>query len=302
MSAPAVATQVLIQPPAPERGSPPSIWRSVVSGAEGRIGLGLGVLICAVIFLGPLVAPYPPDQLATGPATALPSREHLLGTDQLGRDVFSRFLHGGASVLIVPLLAVTLGLLLGGAFGMLGAYRGGRIDQVITRTFDLVMALPPLLIVLVLIAGLGTSVVVIVTTVALVFAPRIGRIARGATQPLVASEFVAAAQLRDESTNWILRRELLPNIAGPMLAIYALYVTYGVIFVATLSFLGLGAQPPSSEWGLMVAESRSFFASNPWATLGPACGIAALSVAFTLTADAVNQHLARGSERHGGVL
>jgi len=153
------------------------------------------------------------------------------------------------------------------------------------------MALPPLIIVLVLISGLGTHPVVIVVTVAFVFAPRLGRIIRSAAQPVVRREFVLAAQLRGDSTARILGREILPNISGTLFAAYALYITYGIIFVATLSFLGLGAQPPSSDWGLMVSQSQGFFEINPWATLVPAAGIAALAVSFTLTADALNRQL-----------
>lgn len=286
-----------LSPELVEEGRPPSMLRGVLRTTEGKVGLALGVFMLALIILGPFIAPYPPTQIAAGPPASGPSAAHLLGTDPLGRDMLSRFLTGGRSVLLVPLAAVLLSLGVGGALGMLGAYRPGTPDQVIVRGFDLVMALPALLIVLVLIAGLGTSVMVVILTVALVFAPRMGRVVRGAAQSVVLSDYVSAAQLRGESTGWILGRELLPNVAGPVLATFALYLTYAIIFVATLSFLGLGAQPPSSDWGLMVAESRSFFALNPWATLAPALGIAALSVAFTLLADAVNRHLSRGTDR-----
>ncbi|MFN8202217.1 MAG: ABC transporter permease [Solirubrobacteraceae bacterium] len=281
---------------------PPSLARAVLRSAEGRIGLGLGLVLLLVVVVGPLVAPYDPNAVGTGPATAGPSAAHLLGTDQLGRDVFSRFVNGGRSVLLVPLAAVTLALVVGGGLGLLGAYLRGLPDTIIARTFDLLNAVPTLLVVLVLIAGLGTSVGVIILTVALAFTPRIGRIVRGAGQAAVTNEYVTTARLRGESTAWILGREILPNVAGAVLAVYALYLTYGIIYVATLSFLGLGAQPPSSDWGLMVAESRPFLAINPWATLTPAFAIAALAVAFTMVADAVNRHLARAIEQSGSAL
>lgn len=280
----------------------PSLFRAVLRTTEARIGLVLCIGLLMVIAFGRFLAPYSPTELATGPAASGPSGDHFLGTDQLGRDVFSRFLHGGASVLVVPVVAVSLALALGGSLGMLGAYQRGRVDQFVGRSFDFLMAVPPLLVVLVLIAGIGRSIAVVVVTVALTFAPRIGRVVRGATQTVATKDYVSAAQLRGESTVSILGRELLPNITGPVLAIYALYVTYGIIFVTTLSFLGLGAQPPSSDWGLMVAESRSFLALNPWGTLAPAFGIATLSVAFTLVADGVNRRLTRGIERVEGAL
>jgi peptide/nickel transport system permease protein len=269
----------------------------VVGSPEGRIGLVLGVLMLAIIAFGRFVAPYPPDEIGVGLPTTGASADHLLGTDQLGRDVFSRFLSGGDTILLVPLAAVTLAFLAGGGLGMLGAYAGGRVDAVITRTFDLLLTLPPLLLVLVIIAGLGTSNAVLVITVALVFLPRIGRVVRGAAQGVITNDYVAAAQARGERTSAILVREVLPNIAAPAIADYALRITYGVIFVATLNFLGLGAQPPEPDWGLMVAESRGFLSVAPLATLAPAAGIAALSIAFNLVADALTRHIAREGEK-----
>jgi peptide/nickel transport system permease protein len=281
-----------------EEGAPPrSALRTVVGTWEGRIGLALGVLMLAVIAFGRFFTPYSPTELGVGLATQRPSAEHYFGTDHLGRDVFSRFLTGGDTIVLIPLAAVTLAYIVGGGVGMLGAYRRGRTDAFITRTFDLLLTLPPLLLVLVLIAGLGTSSIVLIVTVALVFIPRVGRVVRGATQAVVTSDYVAAAQARGERTGAILSREVLPNIAGPAIADFALRITYGVIFVATLNFLGLGAQPPDPDWGLMVADSRGYLAAQPWATLAPAAGIAALSVSFNLIADALTRHLTRESTR-----
>jgi peptide/nickel transport system permease protein len=270
-----------------------SIARSILSTVEGRAGVGLAVIIGALIAIGPLLAPDSPSAMGGGLPLQSPSSAHLLGTDDLGRDILSRFLSGGSSVVLLPLLAVTIALLLGGSLGILSAYLGGRFDSIVTRTFDLLLVLPQLLVALVLIAGLGTSSAVIVLTVAIVYAPRLGRLVRGAALGVVRNDYVVAARLRGESVLWIGRRELLPNIMGQVLAAYSLYLTYCIIFVATLSFLGLGAQPPSSDWGLMVANGRGFIEQNPWGTIAPALGIAGVSVAFTLIADAVNRHLDR---------
>jgi peptide/nickel transport system permease protein len=280
-----------------EGAPPPSAWRTIIGTAEGRIGLIVGLLMLAVIAFGRFFVPYSPTELGVGLATQGPSTDHYFGTDHLGRDVFSRWLTGGDTIVLIPLAAVSLAFVLGGGLGMLGAYLRGRSDVVITRTFDLLLTLPPLLLVLVLIAGLGTSSVVLVVTVALVFLPRMGRVVRGATQAVVTSDYVAAAQARGEGTVAILVREVFPNIAAPAIADFALRITYGVIFVATLNFLGLGAQPPEPDWGLMVADSRAYLAAQPWATLAPALGIAALSVAFNLIADALTRHLTRESAR-----
>jgi peptide/nickel transport system permease protein len=278
---------------------PPSLASAVLRTAEGRIGLALGVLMLLLATVGRLLAPYSPTAINAGPSLAGPSSAHLLGCDDLGRDVFSRFLYGGRMVLLVPLAAVTVALVIGVALGLFAAYRSGTTDALITRLFDVLLVIPPLLVALVLIAGLGTSSGVVILTVALVYIPRLGRLARGAARDVVTRDFVVAAELRGESPAWILRKEVLPSITGTVLSAYALYLTYGIIFVATLSFLGAGAQPPSSDWGLMVAQSRTFISFNAWATIVPALGIAAMSVAFTLLADAVNRQLARGTDRAG---
>jgi peptide/nickel transport system permease protein len=280
-----------------EEGRPPSVWRTILGTAEGRIGLVLGAIMLAIIAFGRFFAPHSTTELGVAAPTLGPSADHLFGTDNLGRDVFSRFLAGGDTILLVPLAAVTLAFVAGGGLGMLGAYARGWIDAVITRTFDLLLTLPPLLLVLVAIAGLGTSSLVLVVTVALVFLPRVGRVLRGATQAVVTNDYVAAAQARGERTWAILVREVLPNIAAPAIADFALRITYGVIFVATLNFLGLGAQPPDPDWGLMVSESRNFLSVAPVATLAPAAGIAALSISFNLIADALTRHLTRESAK-----
>jgi peptide/nickel transport system permease protein len=279
-----------------EEGRPPSVRRAILASWEGRIGLGLGVIVLFVIAFGRFFTRYPPNEVNVGPPTASPSGAHLLGTDDLSRDVFSRLLVGGTTIIVIPLIAVTLAWLIGGTLGMLAAYRGGLTDAVITRTYDLLMSLPPLLIVLVAIAALGTSSVVLVLTIMLVYLPRMGRLVRGATQGVITSEYVAAAQARGERTSAMLFREILPNIMAPTTADFALRITYAVIFVATLNFLGLGVQPPKADWGVMVAQYRGFISLNPWATLGPAAMIALLSISLNLVADALTQHVTRGRQ------
>ncbi|HEX5193748.1 MAG TPA: ABC transporter permease [Solirubrobacteraceae bacterium] len=276
------------------------VWRSMLQTVEGRVGLCLGLVVIAVVVIGPYVAPHDPNALGTGTALAGPSSAHPLGTDQLGRDVLSRVLSGGRTVLLAPLAATVLAFLIGGMSGMLAAYRGGPLDSGVSRLFDLFIAVPSLLIVLVVITRVGTSWPAIVIVVALVFSPRAGRIVRGATQAVVGNDYVSAARLRGESARWVVARELLPNAAPAIIANFCLYLTYSIIFVATLSFLGLGAQPPSSDWGLMVASSRQFISVNPWATLVPALGIGSMAVSFTLLGDALIRQVSRRIQVGGG--
>lgn len=277
-----------------EEERPLSALRAILTSVEGRIALGTGFLVLFVIVFGRFFTLYDPNTLHVGPAVAPPSWSHPLGTDALGRDVLSRLLVGGGAIIVIPLVAVTLAWVLGLTLGMLGAYRGGGVDAGISRFFDLLLTLPPLLIVLTLIAGVGTSNVVLVGALVLVYTPRIGRIARGATQAVVTSEYVQAAQARGERTLTILFREVLPNIISPTVADYALRITYGVIFIATLNFLGLGVQPPNADWGVMIRDHYSFFGEAPVATLAPAAAIALLSVSLNLLAEALTQHVTRG--------
>jgi peptide/nickel transport system permease protein len=265
---------------------------SVLGTPEGRIGTTLGLIMISLIVLGPFFAPYSPtDLVASG--TSLPSPAHLLGTDQLGRDVLSRVLHGGASVLLGPIAAIFFAYIIGVGLGVLAAYRGRMVDAAVSRAFDFLISQPSYLIILVSILILGNSPPVLIATVAVTYSPWIGRVAQAAARPIVASDYVLAAQARGESTLWIVTRELLPNMQGQLSSALALDLTSAIIAMATLSFLGLGAQPPSSNWGLMVAESQSFISVNPWATLAPAIGIALLSVVFTLLADGLTRTIAR---------
>jgi peptide/nickel transport system permease protein len=262
-----------------------AVWQRT----EGKIGLALLALFVLVVVVGPFVAPYDPLEIGAGPPLEAPSADHLLGTDELGRDVLSRILYGGASVVTIPLVAVLLAFLIGGLGGMVAGYLGGRSDMVGTRLIDVFLAMPPILMMLVVISTAGRSNLVLVIGTALVFAPRIARVLRGATKNVSVQEFVQAAQARGERTLAIVLRELSPNISPTLFVEFASRLAFAIIFVATLNFLGLGVQPPSPNWGVMVAESRGTIAVAPWATLSPAFAIGILSVAMGLIADAVTQ-------------
>ena len=281
--------QVTATLPAPEARRQ-SLWRAVLRTSEGKIGIGLGAFMIGLIVLGQLLGPAT-DYNVAAPGSGS-SAAHWFGTDALGRDVMSRFLAGGSTVLLIPLVAVTLSLIIGGSLGLFGAYWGGRPDVVISKVFDVILTLPPLLIVLVIIGGLGSSNTVLIITVALVYAPGMGRVVRGTAQSVIVNPYVLSAQARGERDLSIIFREVLPNVTGPTLAEFGLRLTYGILFVATLSFLGLGVQPPASDWGLMVAENRGLITVAPWGTMLPALGITALAVAFNLSADALSRVLA----------
>lgn len=276
-----------IEPPPRGRSLFGAIWRTT----EGKLGLLILVAFLVVIAAGPYFAPYPPTEIGVGGPSEGPSWSHLLGTDGLSRDVLSRLLYGGRSVIWIPLLGTILAFVVGGTLGMLAGYRGGLSDTVSTRGLDILLALPPLLMVAVIITTVGSSTPVLVVCVAAVFAPRVARILRGATQGVATQEFVAAAQARGERSTSIVGREILPNITPTVLVEFAVRLTYAIIFVATLNFLGLGLQPPSPSWGVMVSESRQTVDVAPFATIAPAVAIATVSVGISLIADAFTQAL-----------
>ena len=270
-----------------------NVWRAIIETREGKVGLILLAVMALLVAVGPYLAPYSPTTIGSGPPLTGPSLHNLLGTDDLGRDVLSRVLHGGRQVIAAPLLIVALALAIGGGLGMWAAYARGVIDAIVSRFFDAILTLPPLLVVLVLLTGLGTSTEVLILSVTFIYIPRIGRVVRAATQQVAASDYIAAALARGETTLSILLREIAPNIAGPVIAEVALRITFAILFVATLDFLGLGTQPPSSDWGLMVAESRSLITIVPLPALVPAAGIALLSISVALIADALTKHIRR---------
>jgi ABC-type dipeptide/oligopeptide/nickel transport system permease subunit len=252
----------------------------------GAVGAALLAFVVLVALFGPFVAPHSPERPVGIPYEG-PSAEALLGTDFLGRDVLSRILWGGRSVIALAGLSVLLAYAGGLAVGLAAGYSRGLLDPILMRSADVLLSLPALLFLLVLVTGLGSSRTVLVVGVALIQMPLIARIIRSATQQQSVRGFVEAATARGERTSAILGRELMPNIAPTIAADVGLRLTYAIILVASVNFLGLGLQPPDADWGLMVSENRSGLNLNPLAVLGPATMIALLTIAVNMVGDAV---------------
>ncbi len=267
----------------------PSKLRRFFATPGGTSGTILLALVFLIILLGPVLAPYGPEKIGLAPAYSLPNGEFLLGTDALGRDVFSRVLSGGKDIVTLSLAGTIIAFLLGAAIGMFAGYIGGKTEFLAMRVADLIMSFPQLLLMMILVAGLGTSPTVIILTLAIVYAPRIALVVNAATKTVSREDYVMSAKARGESSAWILVREILPNISGPVLAEFALRLTYAIIFVSILNYLGLGTQPPAPDWGLMIAESQNALVLNPWAVLAPAACLALLAVSVNLIADAVSR-------------
>jgi peptide/nickel transport system permease protein len=251
-----------------------------------QIGIAVVGVLLAVAVVGPLVAPHAPTQFVGAPNSA-PSGSAIFGTDALGRDVLSRFLHGGWTVVWMSGAATLVGVVLGAVVGLVAAYAGGWLDGVLMRVTDVLLAFPAIVFALLVVAIFGPSVWLIVICVALTHAPRVTRVLRGAGQEVVAREFVLAAEAVGERRWRILLNEVLPNVASPLLVETGLRVTYSIALVAALSFLGFGLQPPASDWGLMVNENRLAIGAQPWSVLVPVIAIGLLTVGTNLVTDGV---------------
>jgi peptide/nickel transport system permease protein len=259
---------------------------------SGAVGVTIVVFVVAVAIFGRYFAPHDPNVPVTVPL-APPSSHYWLGTDFLGRDVFSRLLYGGRSVITLAALATGLGYLIGMSVGLIAGFSRSRIDPVLMRSVDVMLAFPPLLFLLVLISGAGTGVEVLVIGVAAIQAPGISRIVRTATLEVSVRGYVEAAIARGERSYAVIVREVLPNIMAPVLVDSGLRFTYSILIIASVNFLGLGLQPPASDWALMISDNRQYIAIQAWAVLAPAAMIALLTIGINLTGDAIARSLGR---------
>lgn len=260
--------------------------------ASGAVGIGIVIFVLMVAFLGRYVAPHDPSQPIGIPLSG-PSGDAPLGTDLLGRDVFSRVLYGGRSVLGLAALATGLAYLIGLTIGLVAGYTRSKLDPILMRSVDVMLAFPPLLFLLVLITGAGTSVGVLVIGVAAIQAPGISRIVRTATLEVSVRAYVEAAVARGERATAVIFREILPNIMAPVLVDAGLRFTYSILIIASVNFLGLGLQPPSPDWALMISENRQYISVNIWSVIAPAAMIALLTIGINLTGDAIARSLGR---------
>ena len=255
----------------------------------GRIGLPLVLLHITLTLFGPAFAPFEATELHLDNQLEAPSARFLLGTDEFGRDILSRVMTGARSIILVSVAGAALGISLGTIVGMSSGFRGGRVDEIVMRVMDGLMSFPSLLIALLVLTSLGSSQINIVGTIGIVFTPTVSRVMRSITLSLKTQEFVLSARLRGEPTAYIIFREILPNTI-PVLAVEAsVRLSYAILLASSLGFLGLGVQPPSPDWGLMISESRRFITVAPWVALTPAVAVASLVVGVNLFTDGLRQ-------------
>jgi peptide/nickel transport system permease protein len=272
-------------------GAPPP-WRLLLRRPTFLVGAAILLfwVVCAIF--GHLIAPYNPLAQQLLSANAAPSGSHWFGTDQLGRDVLSRVLVGARDILVITPLATLLGTVLGTILGLAMGYFGGAIDLIAGRIVEAVLALPAVIIALLFLVALGPSTVTLVILIGFIFTPLIARTVRAAVLAERHLDYLSAARLLGERSGFILFREILPNVMPTILVEFTVRLGYAVFTVATLSFLGLGVQPPTPDWGADIAANYGVLpAGYWWETLFPALAIASLVTAVNLVLDSIEQVL-----------
>ena len=255
------------------------------------LGATIVVLLIGVALLAPLIAPYPFDGMSILNRLKPPSAQHWFGTDEYGRDVLSRALYGARLSLIIGFGATFISLLIGVPLGLIAGYKRGRIDEWLMRGTDVLMSFPPIMLGLLVLASTTPSLWKAAIAVGIVYVPVLVRITRSVTLDLVNEEFIQAAHARGENMFYILMSEILPNAWPSIIVEASLRITFAILLGAALSFVGMGAQPPSSDWGLMIAEARPFIDRAPWIALGPGVAMCITVIGINLLGDGLREAL-----------
>ena len=273
-------------------------WDNLRRSWGGMFGLSLIVLHIVIALASPYIVPIDPLMMESKTRNEAPSAEHIMGTDKLGRDIFSRSLVGGRVALIVTVLGTVLAMTWGGLTGILLGFLGGRVDEIAMRIVDALLAIPWLLVLLLIISILGTKPWVQTLTFGFTYGYTAIRVARAATLDYVTHEFVLAARARGERKRTVVLRELLPNVLDVLLVDGAMTWSWMLLGFSSLSFLGFGVTPPTPDWGFMIAKNREILAIQPWAVFGPAIMLSTLIIGINLFADALAKAL--GLDRSQG--
>ena len=264
----------------------------ITASKVAMVGLAL-VLFWVAVALFSLVTTLDPFAQDVDAVNAPPSAKHLLGTDDIGRDLLARIVHGSRLILTLAPLAVFCALFVGSTLGLAAGYFGGLVDEIVMRVLDAMMAFPTILLYMIIIAALGPSSLNVVLAITIGGTPGIARLVRGLSLDIRTRDYIAAAELRGENPLYMMFVEILPNARGPIIVDAMLRVGYAVFSIGTLGFLGLGVPPPSPDWGSMVARGHRFIWTNPWSVVWPALAISSLVVGLNLFADGVREESLR---------
>lgn len=274
------------EPPLVQSRRPAGVIKGALRLGRTRIGLALVIFVAGIALFGPLFAPHGPADFI-GLPNQLPSGSAHFGTDHLGQDVWSRFLDGGRTILLLATAATLLGLALGTSVGLLAAYSRGWLDDVLMRGMDVILAFPQILLTLVAISTLGPSGWLMVLAVGLTNMPRVARVTRGAAQPIVERDFVAAAEAIGVPRWRILFGEVLPNVLSPLMVESSLRLTYSVGLIAAIAFLGFTTNPNGADWGLMIQENFIALVVQPWGVVLPMAAVALLTMGTGMIGDGI---------------
>jgi peptide/nickel transport system permease protein len=267
------------------------VWRSFRRNRAALIGLVIISLFLLIALLAPLVSPGNPDAFSLGDQLSSPSVAHLLGTDELGRDTLSRLIWGSRITLLMTLGAVVLALVSGASLGIVAGFRGGWADTLIMRCMDVLLALPTFLLAVAIIAALGVGTTNVILAVGISSMPMFARIARGSTISVKQEEYVMAVRAVGASTNRIMWRHILPNVTSALLVQTTLRLATAILTASGLSFLGLGPQPPTAEWGAMLSAGRNYITSSPQLATIPGLAILFVTIGFNLLGDGLRDAL-----------
>ncbi len=277
----------------------PKEWFSTVRQQSPSFLASIVILLLYLFIAvtGPWWVPYSANEMLVGRPYTAPSTDYLLGTDNFGRDIFSRVILGTQVVLGMALTASMVATIVGGIIGLLLGYLRGWIDEGAMRVIEVLVSIPPLILALLVLGILGSSPLLIISTVAFFYIPRVTTVVRAATLDVVTNDFITIARLRGESAWSIAVQELLPNVLGTVMVEFSLRTGYAVIFIGALGFLGFGAPPPSPEWGLMINEGRNFMSAAPWNVLGPSLAMLTFVVALSLFTEGLTRIFGRTARR-----
>ena len=266
------------------------VWRRLRRNKVAMVGMVIVIiLILSAIFAG-LIAPYDVGTM-TGKRFALPSMQHLMGTDNYGRDIFSRVIYGGRVSLLVAVMSCAMSLIVGSFFGMSAGYFGGKYENIVMRITDILMSIPQFLMAILVSVALGSGLVNTAIAIAISTAPAYIRLTRATAMTVREEEFIEAANAYGTRSMRMLIKQILPNIVSPLLVETAMRVAGGIMAISGLSFIGLGVQPPTAEWGSMMSASISYFQDYPWLVLFPGFAIMLTVFGFNLFSDGLRDAL-----------
>lgn len=286
----------LLQPEKPQEMNQPQpgwllIFRRLLRNRLARIGLLILVLLLVTAFAGPYLAPYDPNAIDMLDRLSAPSLSHLMGTDEFGRDAFSRIIYGAQVSLKVGLIAVGISMISGSLLGILSGYYGGLVDEIIMRIMDILFAFPAILLAIAILAILGEGVENAMIAIGIVYTPIFARITRGSVLTVRETTYVEASRALGASDWWIILSHLLPNVSAPIIVEASLSLAFAILNEAALSFLGLGTQIPDPSWGRMLKESRGFIQSAPWLGVFPGLAIMLTVMGFNFVGDGLRNAL-----------